>query len=78
METYSLKTGLWKGIKFALIGVSGLVVFTGFSDLTLWGLLETYLKPALGSLSVGGVIAFALNWMKNRTNPIINDCDFIR
>lgn len=42
----------------------GLVAFTGFSDLTIWGLLEQYLKPALGGLTVGGAIAVAVNYFK--------------
>jgi len=68
MKKYSLKKGLFKGLlSFIAVG-GGLIAFAGFSDLTIWGLLETYLKPVLGTLSVGGVLAIATNWVKFQVN----------
>jgi len=61
---YSFKKGLTKGLLSLLAVGGGLIAFAGFSDLTIWGLLETYLKPVLGTLSVGGIIAIATNWVK--------------
>ena len=61
---YSFKKGLLKGLLSLLAVGGGLVAFTGFSDLTIWGLLEQYLKPALGGLTVGGAIAVAVNYFK--------------
>ena len=61
---YSFKKGLSKGAVTGLIVLGSLVAFAGFSDLTIWGLLEQYLKPFLGSATVGGVIAMAVNYLK--------------
>ena len=61
---YDIKTGLGKGIKFALTGIAALALVSGFSELTLWGLLETYLKPILGIISVGAVLAWLQNLVK--------------
>lgn len=65
METkYSFKKGLVKAIVTALtVGIS-IVAFAGFSDLTIWGLLETYLKPLVGGMTVGALLKLALNWVK--------------
>jgi len=68
MKTYSFKKGLGKGLISLLAVGGGLIAFAGFSDLTIWGLLETYLKPVLGTLSVGGVITIATNWVKFKTS----------
>lgn len=65
---YSFVKGLAKSFVPVLVGAGTLVAFAGFSDLTIWGLLETYVKPVLGSLSVGGVIALAANWLKFKSN----------
>jgi len=61
---YSFTKGLNKGLVSVLTIGAALVAFAGFSDLTIWGLLEQYLKPVLGSLSVGGAITMALNYIK--------------
>lgn len=61
---YSFVKGLSKGA-LSLLAVGGaMVAFAGFSDLTIWGLLEQYLKPVLGSLTVGGAITMAVNYLK--------------
>lgn len=65
-KTYSIKKGLLKGVVSVLIVVASVVAFAGFSDITIWGLLEQYLKPGLGSLTVGGLVAMAINWAKFR------------
>ena len=61
---YNLKTGLLKGVKFALTALVAIVAVTGFSDVTLWDLLEKYLKPLVGTLSVGGLLIVVQNWVK--------------
>lgn len=64
MTTYSFKKGLGKGL-VSLLAIGGaMIAFAGFSDLTIWGMLETYLKPLLGSLTVGGAITIAANYIK--------------
>lgn len=61
---YSFKKGAIKGL-ISLLSVGGaFIAFTTFADLTLWGLLEQYLKPVLGGLTVGGCITIAINWLK--------------
>lgn len=64
---YSFTKGLGKGA-LSLIAITGaMVAFAGFSDLTIWGLLEQYLKPILGSLTVGGAITMLVNYIKVKT-----------
>ena len=71
MSKYSIKKGLQKAFfSFALpvVGVSVVLLgVAGLSDLTLWGLLETYVKPVLGTATVGSVLLFGQNWLKNRS-----------
>ena len=63
-KTYSFKIGFWKGM-LSLLAIGGaLLAFAGFSDISLWTLVETYIKPLLGSLTVGGVITIAVNYFK--------------
>lgn len=61
---YSLTKGIKKGLT-ALIPIAvALVTFAGFSDVTLWGLLEQYVKPILGGTTIVGVLTVVLNWAK--------------
>lgn len=64
MREYSFTKGLSKGFLSILIMSSSMVAFAGFSDVTIWGLLENYLKPIVGSLTVGTVLAMAINYLK--------------
>lgn len=64
--TYSFKKGLSKGVVSALTALIVMVTFAGFSDMTIWELVEQYLKPVLGSMTVGGAITMALNYFKVR------------
>lgn len=61
---YSFKRGLGKGAVQLLTVIGSLVAFAGFSDLAVWDLVEKYIKPVLGSLTIGGTIAIALNFVK--------------
>lgn len=61
---YSFTKGLWK-----MLGTVGMIAFAfatfaGFSDLTLWDLIETYIKPLVGTLTVGGLLKLAINYVK--------------
>lgn len=61
---YSIKKGAVKGVVAGLTILVAFLAFTGLSDVTIWGLLEQYLKPVLGAATVGGVITMALNYFK--------------
>ena len=61
---YSFTKGLAKGLVSVLVIGSGMVAFAGFSDMTIWSLVEQYLKPVIGSLTVGGVLTIAINFIK--------------
>ena len=61
---YDIKKGIIKGIKFILIGLGSVAIITGFSEVSLWGLLEQYLKPLLGSLTIGGILVILQNYVK--------------
>lgn len=61
---YSFKKGIIKGL-VSLLSIGGsFLALTVFSDMTLWGLLEQYVKPLIGSLTVGGLITVAINYLK--------------
>lgn len=64
MKTYSIKKGLKKGAITFLTVAGTWVAFTGFSDVQLWVLAESYLKPVLGSMTVGVAITMTLNYIK--------------
>lgn len=68
IKSYSFGKGLTKGAIGVLTVVASMLALTAFSDLSLWGLLETYLKPVLGSLTVGGLVAMAINWLRFRSS----------
>ena len=61
---YSLKKGAWKGFVSGMTVLVAMVAFAGFSDLTIWSLIETYLKPMLGTVTVGGLLTMVLNYAK--------------
>lgn len=65
-KIYSFKTGIGKGLKFILTALAGIAVISGFSEISIWGLAEQYLKPILSTLTVGGLITIALNFVKTR------------
>ena len=61
---YDWKLGIGKGLKFVMTGLIAVAAVSGFSEVSLWSLAEQYLKPALGTLSVGAVLTMALNFVK--------------
>ena len=64
---YSIKKGLQKGLTALIPGVIMILTFAGISaDLTIWELLETYLKPILGGTTIIGAMTMFLNWLKVR------------
>ena len=61
---YSFTHGLRKAATYSLTAVATLIAFAGFSDLQIWDLLETYVRPAIGSLTVGGAMTLAINYVR--------------
>jgi len=61
---YSFKKGLAKGLVAMLMAAAAIVGFAGFADFTLWELIEQYVKPLLGGVTVAGVLKFAINFVK--------------
>ena len=64
MQQYSFKKGLWKALASALTVGVAMLAFTGFSDMQITDLIEKYIFPVLGTMTVGGAVTLALNWAK--------------
>lgn len=65
---YSYKIMFRKAASYAVGVLLMLAVFAGFSDLTIKDLIEQYLFPVLGTMTVGGALRAAKNWLKFYTN----------
>ncbi len=61
---YSLAKGLGKGITWVLTVAVSFLVVSGYSDISVWGLLEKYAKPALDTLTIGAILTMILNYVK--------------
>ena len=61
--TYSIKKGFWKAVVSLLAIGGGLLTYAGLSEMTVLNLLEQFL-PTLLSLTVGGAITLATNFIK--------------
>lgn len=62
--SYSFKKGLVKGVYGALGAAIFVVSFTHFADVSIWALLEIYLKPLLGSMTIAGLLVLGKNFIK--------------
>lgn len=63
---YSLKKGLLKGAIGVLTSAVFVITMTSFADVSLWSLLEMYLKPVLGAMTVAGLFTFVINLLKQK------------
>jgi len=63
-EGYSFKKSVGKGAIFVLQALATVLVVTGVSEISVWDLVEQYVKPLIGALSVGGALAIATNYVK--------------
>lgn len=71
-QQYSFWIGLRKtAIQVGIFGASAAIAFLMFAnpallDTSLWALAEQYLKPVLGTLTLGGLGTLFVNWLKNK------------
>lgn len=61
---YSFVKGFYKALTAVAIMAVSYITFAGLSDITVWGLVEQYLKPLLGALTLGGVGVMVVNYLK--------------
>lgn len=61
---YSIKKGLWKGLKTILLVAVTAVSVSTFADIDLWQILVTYVKPVLSGVTVLGALTMLLNYVK--------------
>ena len=66
MQEYSIKKGLYKGLGFATTALVTILIVSGLSDVLIWDLIVTYIKPIVGTLTVGGLVTMASNYAKFR------------
>lgn len=64
MQEYKFSKGVSKALLYTLSTVATLVAFAGFSDIQVWDLVVQYVKPFIGSITVGGIVTIAINWVR--------------
>jgi len=64
MQSYSFTYGLRKAALYSLTAIGTLVAFAGFSEIQIWDLIEQYVRPVVGSLTVGGAVTMAINYVR--------------
>ena len=66
METtqYNFKKGMYKGFISILTFAGAMIAFTKFGDMSIWSVLEQYLKPLLGAMTISGAITMLINFIK--------------
>ena len=64
MQTYSFKKGLGKALLSLLTVAGSIVALVGLNDVNILDFVVAQIKPILGSLTVGGAITLAINWIK--------------
>lgn len=62
--SYSFKKSAGKAVLFVLQAAAAFVLVTGFGEISLWGLVEQHIKPIVGTLTVGGLLALVTNYVK--------------
>ena len=63
-EGYSWKKSLGKGLISILTLASAAVVFLGFGEVQLWDLIVNHVKPIVGTTTLLGLFAGAINFLK--------------
>jgi predicted membrane protein len=66
---YSIQKGIGKAVISFLTVAAAWLAFAGFSDVSVWDLIVHYVKPVVGSMTVGAAITFAINYVKFHTQP---------
>ncbi len=69
-----MKYSIWKGVNKGLVGFGTaaltVLIYSGMADVTLWSLLEQYLKPILGVLTIQGALVMLFNFFKIKAQEI--------
>lgn len=63
-QKYSFKKGLGKGFVTVLTLIATMAAFSGMADLQITDLITRYIFPVLGSLTIGGTLTVAINYIK--------------
>jgi hypothetical protein len=63
---YSFTKGFWKAVKKALSFALLVAVFFNLAENNIWDLVVHYIKPILETMTIGGVITLALNFIKTK------------
>ena len=61
---YSFTKTLGKGALAILSVAAAFATMSGFADFTLWELVQTYGEEMLSGVTVSGLIAMAINFIK--------------
>lgn len=61
---YSYKKGLGKGALIALKALAGILIFAGVADLHITDLIQQYLFPLIGGVTLSGLLGLATNFVK--------------
>lgn len=69
-KKYSYKIGFYKFLAGAVSGILVLLTLAGLTDITLWSILETYLKPVLATITISGLFGSVLNALKFRASLV--------
>lgn len=65
---YSLKRGFSKGFMSFLTVFLAFAVFAGFADFSLKDLIEQYVFPLLGGMTVSGMTTMLINYLKVKSS----------
>jgi len=69
-KKYSLSIGLWKGTKWALIGIGSALATAGLTDITLKDIVLYVLDGSgFAHLTIGAIITIVLNFVNVKTDP---------
>lgn len=63
-KTYSFKIGFYKGLLSLFTIAGSITALVGFNDVNIFDFIVNQIKPIIGTLTVGGAITVAINYIK--------------